>query len=1260
MQYHHNDLRNRDNRRIQSINDFIALLSQRGCRPRRSANGWVALCPAHELDGRKHNPSLSVGVGQDGRILVKCFANCSTERVLAAMGLQMSDLMPPQHSVVLTSNRIVGASARRDSENSEPRDGKAFASAEDAITVLARQLKCEPTHKWPYCNVRGELIAYAVRFDPPGRGKVIRYISLREVGWQIRGIPEPRPPYRLPDILSIKERDCLVIIEGEKTADAAVRCGLVATTSAGGAEAASKTNWALLEPATWRRIVILPDNDEPGKKYADDVARLLWAAGARDVRILRLADYAKQLPEGGDLADVIESPNLCGLPLAEGAALTEVGEWVLQTAEQTERWEPEITAGYLQWEPYPVDALPSPFSEFVRETARAIGCDESFVALPLLAEAAAAIGTTRVLELKSTWRVPPVLWAVIVGKSGSLKTAALRATLEWAEEREKALQFEYEREWQKYQDDLADWKENSGLADKKPREPLAKRLIVKDVTIEALAPILKRNPRGVFLVQDELAAWLRGFDKYTKNAKGAEAAKWNELYYARSLTIDRKTSGTIYVPLAAVCVVGGIQPHILKRALTVELRECGMAARLLMTMPPWRKKRWARNVVDVPSSDAVKRVLDKLFELKHEHKLDGDVKPIVMRLSADADAEFAAFYDAHAESLENANGDLESALSRLEELPARLAVVIHLARWANGEQVNPDIVDADSMQRAIRLTRWHIHETQRIYQFLDASGGEESQLELLAWLQRRGGRATVRELYTAGPREFRGKLEAAETALNEMAKAGLGFWDNAANPQGGRPTRIFRLANNWQRNQNPKNPIENRGFRCQTRDGDSDGDGGADENPGGDSVPPSDRDSPSGYSEGGICADENPRPESAWNQNPRNPKEFEGFDSAASYDIGPRGADENRADEIPADENQGADENRADEIPADENQGADENRADEIQLGEDERQLLAWLRQHGGTATVREIRRGLRAMQRPGVAEAILERFFQLGLGQWEPAPAGRRGRVARRFRLLQPTDAPSGQPAAEPENREAEPLPTLPGSRSTAEPATQTEPATATPAATPTEVAEPVAEAEPALEPAPELAPLEILDRAMRLPTEWRDRFWQLLDAAGRCPLPDRATRAYRQLLAELPRELKADTGCRSESGTEPARQRSHRRHDGKAVARIAAAVLADLRPLCWEIRVKSCPGSRGRNCNAKSPRTLTRTHRKMGVSDARTRVNGRGHCRRNPALRPGDGSQTYSRRYLAGTGRFTPNRDRCRVGQTGRGAGSTDCRAR
>ena len=47
-----------------------------------------ALCPAHD----DHEPSLSIAEGEDGRVLIKCFAGCKTEDVVAALGLEMKDL----------------------------------------------------------------------------------------------------------------------------------------------------------------------------------------------------------------------------------------------------------------------------------------------------------------------------------------------------------------------------------------------------------------------------------------------------------------------------------------------------------------------------------------------------------------------------------------------------------------------------------------------------------------------------------------------------------------------------------------------------------------------------------------------------------------------------------------------------------------------------------------------------------------------------------------------------------------------------------------------------------------------------------------------------------------------------------------------------------------------------------------------------------------------------------------------------------------
>ncbi|MCB1033598.1 MAG: hypothetical protein KDD47_07170, partial [Acidobacteria bacterium] len=55
-----------------------------------SPGQWRARCPAHE----DSSPSLSIGTGDDGRILLYCFAGCPVEAVVSAAGLTMEDLAP--------------------------------------------------------------------------------------------------------------------------------------------------------------------------------------------------------------------------------------------------------------------------------------------------------------------------------------------------------------------------------------------------------------------------------------------------------------------------------------------------------------------------------------------------------------------------------------------------------------------------------------------------------------------------------------------------------------------------------------------------------------------------------------------------------------------------------------------------------------------------------------------------------------------------------------------------------------------------------------------------------------------------------------------------------------------------------------------------------------------------------------------------------------------------------------------------------------
>jgi hypothetical protein len=69
-----------------NTNQFLELLQGVVC----AGDEWKAVCPAHG----DRSPSLSIGEGTDGRILVKCFAGCSVESICAKIGIRVADLFP--------------------------------------------------------------------------------------------------------------------------------------------------------------------------------------------------------------------------------------------------------------------------------------------------------------------------------------------------------------------------------------------------------------------------------------------------------------------------------------------------------------------------------------------------------------------------------------------------------------------------------------------------------------------------------------------------------------------------------------------------------------------------------------------------------------------------------------------------------------------------------------------------------------------------------------------------------------------------------------------------------------------------------------------------------------------------------------------------------------------------------------------------------------------------------------------------------------
>ena len=255
----------------------VARVLERLAGVRGNAPQWTAKCPAHE----DRTASLSIGIRRDGRTLLRCHGGCQFLEILAALNLDTADLRPDAPTRPSPPSPSHG--------NTVPRP-PCWPTLAEAVSACAAHLRRTPSAIHRYTDAAARVVGAVVRCDTP-EGKAIRPIWRTARGWE-RTYPRIRPPYRLAEV---KAEPGVVIVEGEKAADAAADLGFAATTSPGGAESGDLCGWWALEA---RAVVVIPDADESGERYAQTVADLQTAERVAIVRLPGLR------PDSGE--DVVE------------------------------------------------------------------------------------------------------------------------------------------------------------------------------------------------------------------------------------------------------------------------------------------------------------------------------------------------------------------------------------------------------------------------------------------------------------------------------------------------------------------------------------------------------------------------------------------------------------------------------------------------------------------------------------------------------------------------------------------------------------------------------------------------------------------------------------------------------------------------------------------------------------------------------------------------------------------------------------------
>lgn len=612
----------------------------------------------------------------------------------------------------------------------------------------------------------------------------------------MKAMPNPKPLYRSPEL--VKDTGTVLVVEGEKDVETAESIGILATTWPGGANAVGKCEVDLL---AGRDVVVIPDQDDKGRQAMRAlVDRLGELKPQPKVRWLELSSKVNgsPMPDKGDLTEWVDTHGDAATP----EVINENLQALIDSTETVELPKPDSP---LTWRPFPTEVLPEALRHFVERGASAIGCDPSYVLLPTLVVCAALIGASRMIELKRSWREPAVFWAAIVGESGTQKTPAFKVATRWLTtlqakaHRDHAMAMvEYENNQKHYEKELAQWKKSKVSFGEPvpPEKPAAIRFLVSDTTVEALVRVLQNNPRGVLSAVDELAGWFGSFDKYRGGKASGDSAAWLSMFNAGFVQCDRATSGSLYVPQAAVSIVGGIQPGILRRVLGDEHRESGLAARILLVCPPRRAKRWTESDMPLSIEERMDDVYDGLRHLQPLSQDETELHPVVATLSPEAKQQFIRFVNVHGSEAAELQGDLSAASSKLEAYCARFALVLHYIRVVDGDlpvDAEDDLIDADTMRAAIAVTEWFKHETRRAYGIFSESAGAKRDRELAEWIGSKGGDLSLREIQQ-GRRELKTAGD-TEAAVNRLVTAGIGERYVGSPPSsGGHAQDKFRLS----------------------------------------------------------------------------------------------------------------------------------------------------------------------------------------------------------------------------------------------------------------------------------------------------------------------------------------------------------------------------------------------------------------------------------------------------------------------------------
>jgi putative DNA primase/helicase len=751
-------------------------------------------CPAH----KDKTPSFSIDRGADGCILMKCHTGCTIDAICAAIPCDKADLFPPKTTQAQGKPKY--------------NIDKTYYYKDESGTFLfqAVRLRLADPIKWPNEPKK----AFKQR-QPDGNGGWI---------WNLKGVR--RVLYGLPDLIAADPDATVWIVEGEKDRDRLKSLGLVSTCNPMGA---GKWRDEYSDFLAGRDCVVIEDNDDPGRKHAEEVCQSL-SGKARSLRKLSFPD----LPEHSDVSDWLDAGHdeteLCQM----ADALPEWAPAQAPTANAQDPDEWEAPAPFYVFNPpdFPLDVLSPWKRSFVEGLASSTQTPPDLAALLSIAICGAAVARNVRIEARAGWDQPLNVYATIALASANRKSAVVgEVTRPLSEYERELIHQERERiaeqasEYRTLAGELAELEKRAAKetdiikrddlkkeAKAKARDlaartmPVLPKLIVADVTSEVVATILVEQNGRIALVSAEGGVFENMAGRYSNGVANIDV--WlNGHSGDDDLRVDRRDRSE-HIEKPAITIGLAVQPDVLRGLIEKPgFRGRGLLGRFLYSLPLSTVGR--RKIRPGAMSDEARRTyhqnIKRLAAITPFTNDEGETIPRLIRLSKDAD-DYLASFEEEIEPMLGVDGDLSHIGDwggKLAGAALRLAGILHLAQHADNFEPGsvylngkwPVEVSADTMKNAIKIARYLIPHAQAAYAEMGADSKIEDAKFLLRWIEKtQPTEFTKREAFEGTKSRFK-QVVAMEPALKALEDHGYIRTADSQTPNrpGRRPSEKFMV-----------------------------------------------------------------------------------------------------------------------------------------------------------------------------------------------------------------------------------------------------------------------------------------------------------------------------------------------------------------------------------------------------------------------------------------------------------------------------------